>query len=153
MKIEAPARAHYLRALIAELERIANHFGDIGAICNDASFPLIQAHCMILREEVLRAMDNCFGHRFARDVIVPGGMTVDLDDAGAALLRRFVARARPKFARIVEVYDNTASLQDRTGGTGIVKPELARRFGAGGYVGRASGRAFDARKALPYPPV
>ncbi len=80
--IEAPARAHYLRALIAELERIANHFGDIGAICNDASFPLIQAHCMILREEVLRAMDACFGHRFARDVIVPGGMTVDLDDAG-----------------------------------------------------------------------
>jgi Ni,Fe-hydrogenase III large subunit len=152
VKIEAPARAHYLRALIAELERIANHFGDIGAICNDASFPLIQAHCMILREEVLRALDDCFGHRFARDVIVPGGMTVDMDDAGAALLRRFVARARPKFARIVEVYDNTASLQDRTGGTGIVKAELARRFGAGGYVGRGSGRAFDARKALPYPP-
>ncbi len=52
----------------------------------------------------------------------------------------------------MEVYDNTASLQDRTGGTGIVKAELVRRFGAGGCVGRASGRAFDARKALPYPP-
>ena len=56
------------------------------------------------------------------------------------------------FPRLVEVYDNTASLQDRTVGTGILKPELAARFGAGGPIGRASGRAFDARKALPYAP-
>jgi Ni,Fe-hydrogenase III large subunit len=149
---DAPPRAHYLRGLIAELERIANHFGDIGAICNDASFPLIQAHCLVLRENVLRALDSCFGHRFARDCIVPGGMAVDLDGDGASLLRRLVNDARPKFARIVEVYDNTASLQDRTGGTGFLRLELAQRFGAGGYVGRASGRGFDARKILAYPP-
>lgn len=150
--MEAPPRAHYLRALIAELERIANHFGDIGAICNDASFPLIQAHCTILREDVLRALDSCFGHRFARDRIVPGGMTADLSDPDRLLLLRLVGRARSKFSRIVEVYDQTASLQDRTVGAGIVKPGLAGRFGAGGYVGRASGQAFDTRKALPYPP-
>lgn len=149
---EAPPRAHNLRALIVELERIANHFGDIGAICNDASFPLIQAHCMILREDVLRSIDACFGHRFVRDRIVPGGTTADLDDRGGSLLRRLVKEARRKFARIVEVYDQTASLQDRTVGAGIVNPGLARRFGAGGYVGRASGHSFDARKALPYTP-
>ncbi len=147
-----PPRAHYLRALLAELERIANHFGDIGAICNDASFPLIQAHCAVLREEVLRATNSCFGHRLARDCIVPGGLARDLEDGGAAILRRLTATLGSKFARIVEVYDNTASLQDRTGGAGIVKPELARRFGAGGYIGRASGRSFDARRALPFPP-
>ena len=150
--MEAPPRAHYLRALIAELERIANHFGDVGAICNDASFPLIQAHCMILREAVLRALDSCFGHRFARDRIVPGGVTMDLDDRGASILRRLVSDTRRKFSRIVEIYDQTASLQDRTAGAGIVKVELARHFGAGGYIGRASGHAFDARKVLPYPP-
>ena len=150
--MEAPPRAHYLRALLTELERIANHFGDIGAICNDASFPLIQAHCAVLRERNLRFVDGCFGHRFARDCIVPGGVTGDLDRGGIALLRSFVREARHKFARIVEVYDNTASLQDRTAGTGIVKPDLALRFGAGGYVGRASGRAFDARRAIAYPP-
>ena len=150
--IQAPQRAEYLRGLIVELERIANHFGDVGAICNDASFPLIQAHCMVLRENVLRAVDSCFGHRFARDCIVPGGITRDLDPNGASMLRGLIADARRKFARIVEVYDNTASLQDRTAGTGIVKPELARRFGAGGYVGRASGRAFDARKAMLFAP-
>jgi Ni,Fe-hydrogenase III large subunit len=52
----------------------------------------------------------------------------------------------------VELYDKTASLQDRTVGTGILSAELARRFGAGGYVGRASGRDFDARKSIGYPP-
>ncbi len=52
----------------------------------------------------------------------------------------------------MELYDNTASLQDRTVATGILKPALAQQYGAGGYVGRASGRSFDARRALPYPP-
>ena len=51
----APPRAVWLRALMAELERLANHFGDIGAICNDASFALMHAHCGMLRERVLRA--------------------------------------------------------------------------------------------------
>ena len=150
--IQAPPRAHCVRGLLAELERIGNHFGDVGAICNDASFPLIQAHCAVLREQVLRSVEACFGHRFARDCIMPGGVTADLDRGGIALLRGFVGDARRKFTRIVEVYDNTASLQDRTGGAGVVKPELARRFGAGGYIGRASGRGFDTRKAIPYPP-
>jgi len=52
----------------------------------------------------------------------------------------------------VELYDKTASLQDRTVGTGTLSAELARRFGAGGYVGRASGRDFDARRSIGYPP-
>jgi Ni,Fe-hydrogenase III large subunit len=52
----------------------------------------------------------------------------------------------------VELYDNTASLQDRTVGTGRVSAELVRQFGAGGYVGRAAGRAFDARRSPGYPP-
>src|SRR5207302_115209 len=52
----------------------------------------------------------------------------------------------------IEVYDDTASLQDRTVTTGILKPELARQFGAGGYVGRASGRALDVRRTPGYPP-
>ena len=59
---------------------------------------------------------------------------------------------RRVFPELIELYDNTASLQDRTVTTGILKPELANQFGAGGYVGRASGRAFDARRAPGYPP-
>lgn len=150
--LDIPPRAVWLRALMAELERLANHLGDIGAICNDAAFPLMLAHCGALRERVLRVADAAFGHRLMRDRIVPGGVAADLDEAGAAGLRTLLAEIRRKFPALVDLYDNTASLQDRMVGTGILVPDLARLYGAGGYVGRASGRAFDVRRALPYPP-
>jgi len=150
--IEAPPRARYLRALMAELERLANHFGDIGAICNDASFSLMHAHCGILRELVLRAADGCFGHRLMMDRVVPGGVACDLRPDGAALVGDVLLQIRQRFPRLVELYDNTASLQDRTAATGIVGAALAAQFGAPGYVGRASGRNFDARKTPGYAP-
>ena len=85
LNIAVPPRAQYLRALMAELERLANHFGDIGAICNDASFSLMHAHCGILRERILRAADACFGHRLMMDRIVPGGVARDIAaDGGVA---------------------------------------------------------------------
>lgn len=153
LQIEVPPRAIWLRALMAELERIANHFGDIGAICNDASFALMHAECGILRERTLRAAQACFGHRLMMDRIVPGGLTQDLNPGGLArlgALLEFVQRRH--FPELIEIYDNTASLQDRTVATGYLAPTLARIFGAGGYVGRASGRDFDARRAIAYPP-
>jgi Ni,Fe-hydrogenase III large subunit/Ni,Fe-hydrogenase III component G len=150
--IEAPPRARYLRALMAELERLANHLGDIGAICNDASFSLMHTHCGILREHVLRAADACFGHRLMMDQVMPGGVARDLPAEGSNLIRALVQQIRLHFPRLVELYDNTASLQDRTVGTGIVGAGLARQFGAAGTIGRASGRGFDARKTPGYPP-
>ena len=152
MQIAVPLRASYLRALMAELERLANHFGDIGAICNDASFSLMQAQCAVLRERTLRAAESGFGHRLMMDVIVPGGLSRDIASEGLAEAAALVAAVRGVFPDLIELYDNTASLQDRTVTTGIVKPELAVQFGAGGYVGRASGRAFDARRAFAYAP-
>jgi Ni,Fe-hydrogenase III large subunit len=149
--IAVPARAVWLRAAMAELERLANHFGDVGAICNDASFGLMHAHMGILREEVLRTADAVFGHRLMRDRIVPGGLAGDSGDARTAI-DALLALIRRRFPELVELYDNTASLQDRTVSSGILRPELARRFGVGGYVGRASGRNVDARKAPGYAP-
>src|SRR6202166_3754820 len=145
-EVQVPARAVFLRALMAELERLANHFGDIGAICNDASFVLMHAHCGILRELVLRAAEACFGHRLMMDRVVPGGVATDLHPDGVMVLKDSLKQFRQRFPRLVELYDNTASLQDRTASTGIVHAALARQFGAPGYVGRASGRTFDARK-------
>jgi Ni,Fe-hydrogenase III large subunit len=152
LAIEPPPRAIWLRALMAELERIANHLGDIGAICNDAAFALMHAHTGVLRERVLRAADTCFGHRLMRDRIVVGGITADLRAEGVAALRDLLAELRHRLPRLIGLYDNTASLQDRTVGTGMLRPALVRQYGAGGHVGRASGRAFDARQALGYPP-
>ena len=78
MQATPPPRAAYLRALMAELERLANHFGDIGAICNDASFAIMHAQTGILRERVLRRAYAVFGHRLMMDRIVPGGVAADL---------------------------------------------------------------------------
>jgi Ni,Fe-hydrogenase III large subunit len=152
LELVVPDRAVWLRALLAELERLANHLGDIGAICNDASFALIHAHCGVLRERVLRAADTAFGHRLMRDVIVPGGVNHDLSDKGREAIQAMLEEIRRRFPPLVELYDNTASLQDRTVDTGVLKPALTRQYAAGGYVGRAAGRAFDARRALAYPP-
>jgi Ni,Fe-hydrogenase III large subunit/Ni,Fe-hydrogenase III component G len=150
--LEPPPRAVWLRALMAELERIANHFGDIGAVCNDASFSLMHAHSSILREQVLRVADVCFGHRLMMDRIVPGGIVGDLNDKGVASIRALIRTIQQRFPELIELYDNTASLQDRTATTGILDTDLVLHYGAGGYIGRASGRAFDARKAPGYAP-
>ena len=150
--LAVPDRAVWLRALLAELERLANHLGDIGAICNDASFTLLHAHCGVLRERVLRASNAAFGHRLLRDVIVPGGVTRDLDRDGTDAIPAALDTIRLRFPALIELYDNTASLQDRTVTTGALTPALASQYAAGGYVGRASGRSFDARRNLAYPP-
>jgi Ni,Fe-hydrogenase III large subunit len=148
----APPRAVYLRAVMAELERIANHLGDVGAICNDAAFSMMHAECGILREATLRASATAFGHRLMMDRVVPGGVAVDLEPPGVEAILSLTQRLRRQFPELVELYDNTASLQDRTVGTGAVSEALAAEFAAPGYVGRASGRSFDARTCLPYPP-
>jgi Ni,Fe-hydrogenase III large subunit len=150
--IDVPARAQILRGVMAELERIANHFGDIGAICNDASFALAYAHCGIFRERILAVCDQAFGHRLMMDRIVPGGVAADIATDDAAAIVATLDDIAPRFAEIVRLYDETPSLQDRTCTTGIVSRELVEQWAAGGYVGRASGRSFDVRRDVPYPP-
>ncbi len=153
LEISAPPRAQWLRALMIELERIANHMGDIGAICNDASFSIMLAHCGILRERALRAADAAFGHRLMMDRVVPGGLAADITSDGVTAVRSVIAEIRARFPTLVQLYDGTTSLQDRTVATGALSTALARQYGAGGFVGRASGRNFDARTLagpLPY---
>jgi Ni,Fe-hydrogenase III large subunit len=152
LQLVIPDRAVWLRALLAELERLANHLGDIGAICNDASFTLMHALCSLLRESILRTSNTAFGHRLMRDIIVPGGVTHDLNDEGREAIQAALDNIRLRFPALVELYDNTASLQDRTVDTGVLKPALAKQYAVGGYVGRASGRSVDARRTLVYPP-
>lgn len=152
LEIEAPGRALWLAALMAELERLANHLGDIGAICNDASFSLLHAHCSVLREHVLRASDACFGHRLMMDRVVPGGVTADLDKNGITTIRTLLDTVDRQFPELIKLYDNTTSLQDRTVGTGILSAQLATQYGAGGFIGRASGGTRDMRKAPGYAP-
>ncbi|HYD32087.1 MAG TPA: nickel-dependent hydrogenase large subunit, partial [Azospirillaceae bacterium] len=152
LEIEVPPRAVWLRALMAELERLANHFGDIGAICNDAAFAFMLAECGKLREQILQTADACFSHRLMMDCIIPGGVAVDLPEDGGKRVLELAADLRRQFAPLITLYDNKASLLDRTVGTGVVSAGLAHRFGVGGFVGRASSRNVDARRLTVCPP-
>jgi len=149
---EIPVRAHMLRGIMAELERLANHVSDVGAICNDASVVAVQARCAIIREEILRTNAGCFGHRMMMDRIVPGGVACDVDQDCSAAILALMDNVEASFVRVARVYDQSPSLQNRTVGTGIAEPEFVREFAAGGYLGRAAGRAFDARAVFAYPP-
>jgi Ni,Fe-hydrogenase III large subunit len=147
-----PPRAIWLRALMAEMERLANHLGDVGAICNDAAFAIMLANCSVLRESVLREAATSFGHRLMMDCVVPGGVSTDLDPEGGPRIASLAAETRRRFRPLIALYEKTASLLDRTVGTGFLRPALAQQFGAGGYVGRASGRSCDARLWPGYAP-
>src|SRR5262249_4043834 len=147
-----PPRAVLLRAVLAELERLSHHINDVGAICNDASVITIHARCTLQREDVLAVANVCFGHRLVMDRLVPAGVVADLSAEGIGRIRGLIARFEETRAEILRVYDSLPSLQDRTVTTGIAQPELVRQYAAGGFVGRASGRAFDARKNFPYAP-
>lgn len=150
--IDVPVRAVWLRALMAELERLANHLGDIGAVCNDAAFALMHAECGILREQVLRSAKTVFGHRLMMDCVIPGGVCQDIDKRDAEHFRQLLSKIHNRFNALVELYDNTASLQDRTVGAGVVPEPLVRLYAPGGYVGRACGMSSDTRKNPGYEP-
>lgn len=147
-----PPRAVFLRAIMAELERLANHIGDVGAICNDGGFALMLAHAAVLREKLLRCCDAVFGHRLMMDGVIPGGVARDITTDGIARLQALVSETGKALAALNTLYEDTASLQDRTVRTGMVAYAQVKEFGAGGYIGRASGRAFDARQSLAYAP-
>lgn len=149
--IEAPPRAQALRALLAERERVANHLGDIGAICNDVGFAFPQMQFSRLRELWLRRNGALFGHRLLMDTLVPGGVAIDLDGDGRdALLQDIEALRRELDALEPVLFDSQSLRRGRTLGTGVLSGEDARRLGCLGYVARASGLGFDARIDAPY---
>jgi len=150
--VEIPPRAALLRGILAERERIANHLGDLGAICNDVGFAFAQMQFTRLREQWLRNNARLFGHRLLMDSIIPGGVARDLPEAAGASIKQEVARLRKELSEVITALDLNSSLEDRLYTAGYLAPEIAAAFGALGFVGRASGQKFDVRKHAPYPP-
>jgi Ni,Fe-hydrogenase III large subunit len=148
-----PARASWLRALGLELERLANHLGDLGALGNDAGFAFGLSQFSRLKEQLLRATAAALGARYLLDFVIPGGVAVNLDASGADSLGTCIAALLPQVQRLRAIYDDHSGLRDRFSGTGRVRPELALQLGLTGLAGRASGQAFDLRvdlAAAPY---
>ena len=149
---DAPPRAQTLRGIAAELERLAHHVGDIGGIVHDTAFAPLPARTGRLRETVLRAAQAAFGHRLMMDCVIPGGMAADLLPGGAEALDRALAEVAAELPPLFRQYEETASLADRVVGAGVIPPERAAAFAAGGVVGRASLRGVDLRMWPGYPP-
>ena len=145
-----PERALWLRGLFLEIERIANHLGDLGYLGNDVALSFGFMHFWRLKEDWLRLTARLFGHRYLFDRIVPGGVAVDLAD-GSELLAT-ADRLEQEVRDLKAIYDEHAGVQDRFANTGIVKPAMAARLGLTGLAGRASAQAWDARAQFPQPP-
>ena len=147
-----PPRAAWLRALGLELERVANHLGDLGALGNDAGFALGLAQFSRLKEYLLRATHAAFGSRYLLDLVVPGGTSRDLSADGARGLAGCLQLLLPEVSRLRTIYDEHEGVRDRFTGAGAVTPELAVLLGLTGLAGRASAQAFDLRIDLPCEP-
>jgi Ni,Fe-hydrogenase III large subunit/Ni,Fe-hydrogenase III component G len=145
-----PERALWLRGLFLEIERVANHLGDLGYLGNDVALSFGFMQFWRLKEDWLRLSARLFGHRYLFDRIVPGGVTVDL--AAPAELVAATERLEAEVRALKEIYDEHAGLQDRFDNTGRVRPEMAARLGLTGLAGRASGQAWDARVQFPLAP-
>ncbi|MCL4476856.1 MAG: hypothetical protein M1508_11620, partial [Nitrospirae bacterium] len=128
------------------------HLGDIGAICNDAAFAFMLYQLSRLRELVLRTNYKLFGHRLIMDRVVPGGVTVDIGGQGKKDILSELDLISREFERLVVIYDESSSLEDRVRDTGILAPEKARELCAVGIVARASGLNLDCRLQYPFPP-
>jgi Ni,Fe-hydrogenase III large subunit len=150
--IEVPERALFLRALMCERERVANHLGDIGAILNDVAFTFGFYQFGRLREDWQRLSREAFGHRFMMDRVVPGGVAVDLDAALIPRMREQLPEFRRQLDKLMAIVNESPSVEDRLVTTGVLKPEYAKALGCLGYVGRASGVDLDVRRDAPYAP-
>jgi Ni,Fe-hydrogenase III large subunit/Ni,Fe-hydrogenase III component G len=144
-----PPRALWLRALLLERERVANHLGDLGFLGNDAALAFGLAQFLRLKEDWLRWNHYAFGHRYLMDAIVPGGVARDLTPEAMGLMREQMAALEKTVRRLKSIYDDHAGLQDRFINCGRVAPELAGRLGLTGSAGRASGQSWDLRAQFP----
>jgi Ni,Fe-hydrogenase III large subunit/Ni,Fe-hydrogenase III component G len=149
---EPPARALALRGILLELERIANHLGDLGYLGNDVALSFGFFQFWRLKEDLLRLNAGLFGHRYLMDAIAPGGVATDLSPPQAELLVERLDKIQQEVVTLRSIYDEHAGAQDRFIMTGQVLPELAERMGLNGFAGRASGVKHDLRVDYPVPP-
>jgi Ni,Fe-hydrogenase III large subunit/Ni,Fe-hydrogenase III component G len=147
-----PQRAQWLRALLLERERVANHLGDLGALGNDAGFVVALAQFSRLREDWQRLAGEVFDHRFMMDCVVPGGVTFDLAGGAGGRLAAQCDAIAGELQSLRTIYDEHAGLQDRFAGAGRVSADLAARMGLSGLAARASGQAHDLRCDQPWAP-
>ena len=142
-------RAQALRGIALELERLANHVGDLGALANDVAFLPTAAYCGRLRGDFLNMTAALCGSRFGRGMIRPGGVGFDVESAQVRELLMRLDAAEQDTANAVELLWNTASVMARFEDTGRVPRDVAEALGLVGLSARACGIARDVRHDHP----
>lgn len=138
-------RAQVARAVLLELERLYNHVADIGALCNDVGYGILNTHAQRVREDLLRLNAEVTGHRLLRGGVVLGGARLAAVPDAAR-----VARIGADIAEIVDLALRHSVVVDRFTGTARLATRNAREIGVLGYVARASGVDVDARRDHPF---
>ncbi len=147
--VEISPAVEYARVVIAELERIYNHLGDLAAASAGVGWGKGFAHGMEAKEHAMRACARASGHRLLFDAIRPGGVgqAVLADRTGFSV---DVGHLEARADAFVEMLFSNRSVVDRWRGAGHVSKSLATAFAASGPAGRASGAGFDMRRLAPY---
>ena len=148
--IEAPPRAQAIRAIALELERLANHVGDMGALANDVGFLPTASYCGRLRGDFLNMTGVICGSRLGRGLVRPGGVAFDIDDSMRDDLLGRLERARRDVRSAIALFFETRSVMGRLEGTGPVKREDCIELGFVGPTARACGLDRDVRADHPF---
>jgi Ni,Fe-hydrogenase III large subunit len=146
---EVPLGAHAVRAIALELERLANHVGDLGALCNDVGYLPGASWFGRLRGEFLNLLMELSGNRFGRGLVVPGGVRFGLDAAQRKDFLERLRRAERDLVATEGVTFESSSVLSRFERTGVVDHTVAEQLGLVGPVGRASGCDRDVRRDHP----
>jgi len=154
--IEALARSHKsprsqaIRGIALELERLANHIGDLGALSGDVAYQPAAAYFGRMRGDCLNLLMSISGNRYGRGLIRPGGVGFDIDDQiGHEIVRR-LTRLGDDFRRIADLFFGAASVQSRLEGVGTVSRESCITHGFVGIVARSCDVPRDVRHDHPY---
>lgn len=145
-----PPRAAWLRLVLAELERLYNHVGDLGNICSGVGFNPGASRLGWLKERFLRLNERLTGHRYLGDTVAVGGLRRDLDQASLESLPGMLTELGAETAQAVRTVIRSAGVVDRFHGVGVVTRDTASAFGALGVAARASGLDRDLRRDRPY---
>jgi Ni,Fe-hydrogenase III large subunit len=144
------ARAQSIRGIALELERLANHIGDLGAISGDVAYQPAAAYFGRLRGECLNLLMTISGNRYGRGLIRPGGVGFDIPPAMVAEIGQRVGRLRDELRPVGDLIFQTPSVQSRLEGVGVVSADACVANGFVGFVARSCQVARDVRHDHPY---